>query len=206
MDADERARVVERSLRLEYISLGWNLVETVAGFVAGIAAGSVALVGFALDSVVEASSAAALVWRLRNEGSRHWDVESIERRAVRVVAVAFWVLAAYVGVRAVMDLIGREAPSETVPGIVIAAVSLIVMPVLAARKRMAARALDSRALRADSDQTSLCTYISAFLLVGLGANALLGWWWADAAAALCIAVLAAREGYELWTTEDFCAH
>jgi divalent metal cation (Fe/Co/Zn/Cd) transporter len=173
---------------------------------AGIAAGSVALIGFALDSIVESSSAGVLIWRLRSEDKGVWDVESIERRAVRLVAAAFWALAAYVGVKAVMDLVAQNRPEESLVGIVLAVVSLIVMPVLAAHKRAAARDLDSRAMHADSSQTSLCTYISAVLLFGLGANALLGWWWADPVAGLGIAALAAKEGHELWTTEDFCAH
>ena len=206
MDPRERAGVLRRSLRLEYFSLAWNLLETIVGMAAGLAAGSVALVGFALDSVIESSSASVLIWRLRNEGSAKWDIESIERRAVRLVAIAFWALALYVGAKAVIDLVGGHEPDESVVGIVLAAVSVVVMPILAARKRSAARALDSRALHADSSQTSLCTYISALLLVGLGANALFGWWWADAAAGIGIALLAAKEGHELWTTEDFCAH
>ncbi len=174
--------------------------------VAGIAAGSVALIGFALDSIVESSSAGVLIWRLRNEGSAKWDVESIERRAVRLVAAAFWALALYVGAKAAIDLVGKNEPEESAVGIGLAVVSLVVMPILAARKRLAARALDSRAMHADSSQTSLCTMISAFLLVGLGANAFLGWWWADPVAGLGIAALAAKEGHELWTTEDFCVH
>jgi len=206
MDPDERAHLLEGGLRLEYFSLVWNFLETFVGMAAGIAAGSVALIGFALDSVVESSSAAVLIWRLRNEGSAKWDVESIERRAVRLVAVAFWALAVYIGIKATVDLIGQNRPEESTIGIGLAAVSLIVMPLLASRKRASARALDSRALHADSSQTSLCTYISAFLLVGLVANAWLGWWWADPIAGLGIAALAAKEGHELWTTEDFCAH
>jgi divalent metal cation (Fe/Co/Zn/Cd) transporter len=206
MDPADRAERVHKGLRLEYFSLIWNLLETFVGMAAGIAAGSVALIGFALDSVVESSSAAVLIWRLRSEGKGKWDVETIERRAVRLVAVAFWALAMYVGVKAVLDLIAQNRPEESLVGIVLALVSLIVMPVLAARKRAAARDLDSRAMHADASQTSLCTYISAVLLFGLAANALLGWWWADPVAALGIAGLAAKEGHELWTTEDFCAH
>jgi divalent metal cation (Fe/Co/Zn/Cd) transporter len=206
MDPAQRVQLLRRGLRLEYFSLVWNFLETFVGLVAGIAAGSVALVGFALDSVVESSSAAVLIWRLRSEGSKKWDVESIERRAVRIVAVAFWALAAYVGIKATMDLIGENRPEESSIGIALAIVSLIVMPLLASRKRASARALDSRALHADSSQTSLCTYISGFLLLGLVLNAWLGWWWADPLAGLGIAGLAAKEGHELWTTEDFCAH
>lgn len=201
-----RAAGLRRGLRLEFFSLTWNVLETFVGMAAGLASGSVALIGFALDSVVESSSAAVLIWRLRSEASSRKDVESIERRAVRLIAFAFWALAVYVGGKAVLDLIAQNRPEESAVGIVLAIVSLIVMPVLAARKRAAARDLDSRAMHADSSQTSLCTYISAVLLVGLGANALLGWWWADPVAGLGIAGLAAKEGHELWTTEDFCAH
>lgn len=206
MDPAVRGPILRKSLRLEYFSLIWNFLETFVGMVAGIAAGSVALIGFALDSVVESSSAGVLIWRLRNEGSAKWDVETIERRAVRLVALAFWALALYIGTKAVLDLVARNEPQESMLGIALAVVSVIVMPVLAARKRAAARALDSRAMHADSTQTSLCTSISAFLLVGLGANALLGWWWADPIAGLGIAALAAKEGRELWTAEDFCIH
>jgi divalent metal cation (Fe/Co/Zn/Cd) transporter len=206
MAPEEREARLRRGLLLEYFSLTWNVLETFVGMAAGIAAGSVALVGFALDSVVESSSAAILIWRLRSERSGKRDIEAIERRAVRLVAVAFWALAAYVGIKAVMHLVQQNQPEESIVGIVLAVVSLIVMPVLAARKRGAARALDSRAMNADSSQTSLCTYISGVLLFGLVANALLGWWWADPVAGLAIAGLAAREGHELWTTEEFCAH
>jgi divalent metal cation (Fe/Co/Zn/Cd) transporter len=120
------------------------------------------------------------------------------------VAIAFGALAAYVGSRAVLDLFAASRADESIPGIVLAAVSLIVMPVLAWRKRMVASDLDSRALQADSIQTSLCTYLSGILLVGLVANSLFGWWWADPVAALGIAAFAAREGWELWTTDDLC--
>lgn len=206
MDPEARAVSLRRGLRLEYFSLSWNFLETFIGLAAGIAAGSVALIGFGLDSIVEASSAAILIWRLRNEGSDRWDIESLERRAVRLVAGAFAALATYIAVKAVLDLVSQHRPEESLVGIVLAIVSLIVMPILAARKRVAAKELDSRAMHADSSQTSLCTYISAVLLFGLAANALLGWWWADPVAGLGIAALAAKEARELWTTEDFCAH
>ena len=202
--AGERRASLERGLVLEYLSLGWNLLETVVGIAAGLAAGSVALLGFGLDSVVEASSAGVLVWRLKVEHSRRRTAEEAERRAIRLVALAFFALAAYVGGRAIYDLVTQARPEESVVGIVLAAVSLAVMPLLAWLKRGAARALDSRALQADARQTSLCTYMSAFLLAGLAANSWLGWWWADPVAALAIALLAAREGRELWVTEDFC--
>ena len=205
MDPAERASSIRRALGLEYFSLAWNLLETIVGFVAGIASGSIALVGFALDSVVESSSAAALVWRLRSEGRPGWSSEEIERRAVRIVGWAFIALAVYVAGRSAYDLATEARPDESTVGIALAVVSLVVMPWLASRKRAMAKVIDSRALDADSHQTSLCTFISAVLLLGLVANAWLGWWWADPVAGLGIAVLAAKEGHELLTTERFCA-
>ena len=205
MDPAARAGAIKRALNLEYFSLAWNVLETVVGFIAGLASGSIALIGFALDSVVESSSAGALVWRLRSEGKRGWSAEDIERRTVRIVGWAFVALAVYVGGKAAYDLVTETRPEESLAGIVLAAVSLVVMPWLALRKRAMAKVIDSRALDADSHQTSLCTFISAVLLVGLAANAWLGWWWADPVAGLGIAALAAKEGHELLTTERFCA-
>jgi divalent metal cation (Fe/Co/Zn/Cd) transporter len=199
-----RGRDLDRGLRLEYFSFIWNVLEAIVGMAAGIAAGSVALVGFALDSVVESSSAAILLWRLRSERHGGRPPDEVERRAVRLVAVAFLALALYVGIKSSADLITGARPDESLPGIVLAAVSLVVMPLVAWRKRVVARALDSRSLQADSTQTLLCTYLSAFLLAGLLANALFGWWWADPAAGLFIAGFAAKEGRELWMAEDIC--
>lgn len=204
MDPGTRSHRVAQALRLEYFSLGWNFLETFVGFAAALASGSVALLGFALDSVVESSSAAALIWRLRKE--RHGEVpaEDIERKAVRLVGVAFFGLAAYVGLQAIYDLVTGARPEASRLGIGLAVVSIFVMPILARRKRAMAKALDSRSLKADSGQTTLCAYISVFLLVGLVLNALFGWWWADPLAALGIAAFAAKEGHELWTTDHFC--
>lgn len=195
---------LERALLLEYLSLAYNVLEAAVGMVLGVAAGSVALVGFALDSVVESSSASILIWRLRSELSRRGTSDDLERRSVRLVAIAFFALAAYVAGRSFYDLVTGARPEESIGGLVLAATSVVVMPLLAWRKRVAARNLDSRALHADSRQTTLCTYLSAFLLVGLGANALFGWWWADPVAGIAIAGVAADEGRELWSTEDFC--
>jgi divalent metal cation (Fe/Co/Zn/Cd) transporter len=199
-----RADVLGRGLRLEYFSLAYNLLEAAVGVAAGVVAGSVALVGFGLDSVVESLSAATLIWRLRSERSGRRTSEDAERRAVRLVAVAFFVLAIYVAVKSGVDLLGRARPDESVVGIALAAVSLVIMPALANAKRRAAREMDSRALQADSTQTSLCTFISGALLVGLVANAAFGWWWADPVAGMVIAFVAVREGRELWLAEDFC--
>jgi divalent metal cation (Fe/Co/Zn/Cd) transporter len=203
-DAGSRKADLNRGLRLEAFSISWNVLETVVGLVAGVAAGSVALVGFALDSVIEASSASVLVWRLRSESSGNRSPEEAERRAIRLVAFAFFALAAYVGVRAVYDLVTEARPEESTVGIVLALISLVVMPLLAWRKRVVARELHSRALQADSKQTTLCTYLSAFLLVGLLANSLFGWWWADPAAGIAIALVAVNEGRELWNAEELC--
>lgn len=196
-----RAENLRRGLRLEYVTVAWNILEAAVGLFAGIMAGSIALIGFALDSVVEASSGGILIWRLRSE-SRRGHVEDLERRAIRLVAIAFLALATYVGGRAVWHLLHASRPEESIPGIVLAIVSLIVMPVLARRKSVVASELDSRALQADSTQTWVCMYLSAFLLIGLTANSAFGWWWADPAAGLAIAAFAAKEGLELWNSED----
>lgn len=198
-----RAMNLRTGLRLEYFTIAWNFLEAIVGLIAGIAAGSVALVGFALDSVVEGSSGGILLWRLRAE-KRGANAESVERRAVRLVAIAFFLLAGYVGFRATVSLVTGSQPEDSPVGIVLAIISLFVMPVLARRKESAARKMDSRALQADSSQTMLCTYLSIVLLAGLLANTYLGWWWADPLAALGIAGLAAKEGRELWTTEELC--
>ena len=200
----ERGLDLTRATRLEYISVAYNVVEAAAGIAFGLAAGSVALVGFGLDSVVEASSATILLWRLRAETSGRRTAAEAEGQAVRLVAFAFFALAAYVGVRSALDLATGARPEESVPGIVLATASLIVMPVLARAKRRLAERLDSRSLRADSTQTVLCTYLSAFLLGGLLANSLWGLWWADPVAGLAIAVIASREGIVLWRERDLC--
>jgi divalent metal cation (Fe/Co/Zn/Cd) transporter len=200
----ERGRDLARASRLEYVSVGYNVLEAVAGIAFGLVAGSVALVGFGLDSVVEASSATILLWRLRTEVSGRRTAAEAEGRAIRLVALAFFALAAYVGARSVWDLLTGARPEESIPGIVLAAASLVIMPILARAKRRLATSLDSRSLKADSMQTVLCTYLSAFLLVGLAANSLWGWWWADPAAGLAIAVIAVREGIELWRERDLC--
>jgi divalent metal cation (Fe/Co/Zn/Cd) transporter len=199
-----RRKSLRRGLHLEYFTISWNAIEALVGMAAGLAAGSVALVGFALDSVVEASSGGILLWRLHAEANEGRPAEEVERRSIKLVAIAFLVLAAYVGGRAIFDLWSQDRPEESPVGIGLATVSLIVMPILANRKNVVARELDSRALQADSTQTTLCTYLSAILLCGLMTNALFGWWWADPVAGLGIAAFAAREGHELWTTKDLC--
>lgn len=183
---------MRRGRRLEHLTVGWNVLEAVAAIGAGLAAGSIALVGFGVDSVIESSSGAVLLWRLR-EGGRG---EERERAALRLVGVSFLLLAAYVAFDAVKSLVTREPPEASHVGIGVAALSLIVMPLLARAKRRVAAEINSRALKADSRQTSLCAYLSAILLAGLGLNALFGWWWADPVAGLVMIPVIAKEGIE----------
>jgi divalent metal cation (Fe/Co/Zn/Cd) transporter len=185
-----RARDARQGRLLEYITLGWNVIEAVVAVAAGLAAGSVALVGFGIDSVIESLSGGVLLWRLRH----HEQDEARERLALKLVGVSFLVLASYIALDAGWSLYTREVPEASVVGIVIAALSLVVMPVLARAKSRVAGRLNSRALHADSRQTDLCAYLSAILLGGLLLNALLGWWWADPVAALVMVPIIAREG------------
>lgn len=181
-----------RGLLLEYLTIGWNVLEAVVAVWAGITAGSIALVGFGLDSLIEVFAATVVVWELRGAS------EEREERALRLIAVSFFALATYVTVEAIRDLVvGSEAAGSPV-GIVLAIVSLILMPALAIAKRRVGRAMDSATLVADSTETFLCSYLSAILLGGLVLNATVGWWWADPLAAIGIAYLAAREGLEAW--------
>lgn len=183
---------LRRARRLERLALVWNLVEAIASIGAGWLAGSTALVGFGVDSVIESASGAALLWRLQ-DGERG---EARERVALKLVGWSFLALAAYVAVEAVGGLLRREPPDGSLPGILIAAASLVMMPWLARQKRRVAGRIGSHALAADSRQTSLCAYLSAILLAGLGLNAVLGWWWADPVAALAMVPIIAQEGLE----------
>jgi len=200
----ERARDVRRGVWLEYATVGWNLAEAAVSVAAGVAAGSVALVGFGADSLVEVSSGAVLLWRLRAEARDAGRRERVERRALRLVGVCFLALAAYVAFEAIASLARHEAPEASAVGICVAALSLVVMPLLARAKRRVAARLGSRALASDSRQTDLCAYLSAILLGGLALNALLGWWWADPAAALLMTPLIVREGFEALRGETCC--
>ncbi len=192
-----RQAAVVRGRRLEYVTVGWNSLEAIASIVAGVLAGSIALVGFGLDSVIETSSGAALLWRLSHANERSAERrERAERIALRIVGMSFLALAAYVAFEAGSDLWKREMPEHSIPGIAIAAASLIAMPLLARAKRKVARTLNSNAMRADSRQTDLCAYLSAILLGGLLLNFLLGWWWADPVAGLIMVPIIVREGVE----------
>jgi divalent metal cation (Fe/Co/Zn/Cd) transporter len=198
-----REAMVARGLRLEYFTLGWNLLEALVALVCGVIAGSIALVGFGLDSVVEVSSGSVLLWRLRAD--RHAENrERAERFAVRMVGVSFLLLALYVAGDAIKTLLRRDTPEESIPGIVLAIASLIAMPLLARAKRRVARGLNSGAMQADSRQTDICAYLSAILLGGLLLNAALGWWWADPVAALIMVPFIAHEGIEAVQGKTCC--
>ncbi len=188
----DRHLLARRGRRLEYLTLGWNSLEAVLSILAGLLAGSIALVGFGFDSVIECFSGAVLLWRL-GAGA---GAERREHIALRLVGVSFLALAAYVAWDAASSLWHRDAPHESYLGIAVAAASLGAMPLLARAKRRVARGLNSGAMHADSRQTDICAYLSAILLGGLLLNALFGWWWADPIAALIMVPLIAREGAE----------
>jgi|SRR5438094_341746 len=190
-----RAALVRRSTQLNVATLLYNSVEGVVALVAGALAGSIALKGFGLDSLIELAASLTALWRLRadNDAERR---EGVERLSLRVIGLLFLALAAYVGIDAVKALYSREAPSESIVGIVLAALSVVVMPLLARAKRTVAFQLGSGALAAESAQTSLCAYLSAILLGGLLLNATISWWWADPVAALAMVPIIAREGLE----------
>ena len=186
---------VRRGRQLEYFTIAYNSLEGLASIVAGAFAGSIALVGFGIDSVIEVISGSVLLWRLRG-GQTDEQNERAERLALRIVGVCFLLLALYVLFDSGKSLLRREAPHESIPGIVIAALSVVIMPLLVRAKRRVAVALRSDALRADAMQTQICTYLSAILLAGLALNALFGWWWADPAAALAMLPIIIKEGIE----------
>lgn len=197
-----RAAGVRRGRWLEYLTIGWNSLEAIISIAAGLIAGSIALVGFGLDSLIEVSSGAALLWRLHMDAPERR--ERAERIALKLVGVSFLLLAGYVAFDSAKALIKREAPESSYVGIAIAALSLAVMPLLARAKRRVAAEISSRALKADSRQTDICTYLSAILLAGLILNALFGWWWADPVAALVMIPIIAKEGVEALRGETCC--
>ena len=176
----------------------WMVAEAAVAITAGLAAASIALVGFGLDSVIEMFSAAIVIWQLRGEIAG----QDRETRAVRLIGVTFFALAAYLTVQSIRDLATAARPGHSIPGLAVTAAALIVMPALAVAKRHTGQALGNRTLVADSAETAFCAFTSAAALLGVGLNAWLGWWWADPAAALIIAALAVKEGIECWERED----
>ncbi|MEV0698423.1 cation transporter [Saccharopolyspora sp. NPDC050389] len=199
MDPHRRAVLARRVRWLVAATITYNVVEAVVAISAGTVASSTALIGFGLDSVIEVASAAAVAWQF--SGS---DPEARERAALKVIAVSFFALAAYVTVESVRTLLGAESADHSTVGIALAAVSLLVMPFLSAAQRRAGRELGSASAVADSKQTLLCTYLSGVLLLGLLLNSLLGWSWADPIVALVIAAVAVKEGREAWRGQHCC--
>lgn len=195
----ERKRLGRRAQLLAGASVTYNVVEAAVAITAGLVAGSVALVGFGLDSIVEVSSGLIILWQFR-----HRMPESRERTALRLMAVSFFALAAYVGAESMRALVSGHEPDSSTVGIVLAALSLVVMPFVSWAQRRTGRALGSNAVVADGTQTLLCTYLSAVLLLGLVLNATLGWFWADPLAGLVIAGVAIREGRDAWRGKGCC--
>lgn len=199
-----RTRAIKLGRALQYLTIAWNSAECLVALTAGFVAGSIALVGFGFDSAVEVTSSLAALWRLRNdadEGGR----EAAERRTLRIIGLCFLLLAAYVLGDAAIVLVERRAPDHSRVGIVLAALSMIVMPLLVRSKRRIATRLGSGALEAEARQTQVCAYLSAVLLAGLGLNAGLGWWWSDPVAGLVMVPLIANEGWQALKGRTCCA-
>ncbi len=194
-------QLIRRTRMLAWLGLGWHLVEAAIALAAGAAAGSIALVGFRTDSVVEGLAAVVMLWRFAAPRS---SSEAAETRAQKLIGASFFLIAAYVGVEAARTLIGAHHPEPSWVGIGLAAVALVTMPPLARAKSRVAHRLGSSATHSEGRQNLLCAYLSAGLLVGLGANALLGWWWADPITALVIAGVALYEGREAWRGNACC--
>jgi divalent metal cation (Fe/Co/Zn/Cd) transporter len=201
---DSHASVVRRALHLEYATVGWNVVEGIVAVGAALAAGSVALLGFGVDSFVETASGAILIWRLQAERGAHDDeaIDQLDRRAHRLVGFSLFLLAGYIALDAVGALWTGERPEGSRVGMAVTALSIGAMWRLARAKQRAATALGSRALAADSFQTTACFWLSIITLSGVGLNSLFGWWWADPAAALAVTPLLVREGREAWRGDD----
>lgn len=194
---EDPKRLVRHALALEYLTVGWNVMEAAVAIGAGWIAGSIALVGFGLDSIIEVTAAGMLIWRLRCElECLHPTHAGAEKKALKVVGATFFLLAAYVGYQAVNQLLHRQAPDASLPGLILALASGLLMPFLGLRKRRVARQMGSRALEADAMETMICAYLSLALLLGLGLNAWLGWWWADPVAALVMLPVIIQEGRE----------
>jgi len=198
-----RQAIARRGKHLEYFTIAWNSLEGLVAVVAGVFSGSIALVGFGIDSFIEVTSGVVLLWRMTVDA----DVPTRERNeklSLRIVGVCFLALAVYVGYESISDLVSRKSPEHSVPGILLASVSLIAMPLLSRAKKKVAKELGSAAMHADAKQTDFCVYLSAILLIGLLLNAGPGWWWADPVAALIMVPLIANEGVEAMIGKTCC--
>lgn len=199
--ATERSRLVSRARLLAWTGIAWHALEAAVAIAAGLAAGSIALVGFGADSVVESVAGLIVIWRFAGGRDRS---DAAERRAQRLIGISFFALAIYVVAEATRTLIAADHPDASWVGMALAGITLVTMPLLASAKAGVGERLGSSATKSEGRQNQLCAYLSAGLLVGLGANALLGWWWADPAAALLIAGVAVHEGREAWRGEACC--
>ncbi len=198
-----RQGAAQRGKRLEYFTIAWNSLEGLVALTAGALAGSISLVGFGIDSFIEVTSGTVLLWRMSVDA----DVRSRERNerlSLKIVGVCFLALAVYVGYESVSDLIYKKTPEHSLPGIVLACVSLVVMPILSRAKKKVSQELGSTAMHADARQTDFCVYLSAILLIGLLLNASLGWWWADPAAAIVMVPVIAKEGVQAIKGDTCC--
>jgi divalent metal cation (Fe/Co/Zn/Cd) transporter len=195
-----------RALRLEYFTVGYNIAEGVLSILIGYLSGSIALVGFGFDSGVESISGGLLIWRLKKHGKIDQEEEErIEKRTVKLVGYSFFILGAYVFIEAARKLYLQAVPDPTIAGIIIAALSLIIMPILAKKKLKTAKEINSASLAADSKQTLICAYLSLALLIGLSLNYLFGLWWADPVAALVIVALIIKEGFDTLKEGKLCS-
>ena len=201
VEAAVRLPLERRARALAWLGLAWHAAEFVVAVAAGVAAGSIALIGFGVDSLIEALAGLVVLWLFTG---RRLGSATAERRAQQLVALSFFVLAAYVAVESVRTFVSSDRPDVSWVGIGLAAVTIVVMPPLAVAKRRVGRRLGSAATVQEAEQTQLCAYLSVALLLGLGANALAGWWWADPLAALAIAAIATHEGVESWRGEACC--
>jgi divalent metal cation (Fe/Co/Zn/Cd) transporter len=190
-----RQAISQRGRQLEYFTIAWNSVEGIVAVVAGIIAGSVSLVGFGVDSFIEVTSGTALLWRMSVDAEEH-NRERVEQMTLRIVGACFLALAIYVGYEALSNLIEKKPSEHILPGIILACVSLVVMPLLSRAKRHVAAQLNSASMHADAKQTEFCTYLSAILLGGLVLNAVFGLWWADPIAGLVMVPIIAKEGVD----------
>lgn len=198
-----RRQIALRGKRLEYFTIVWNSLEGLVGVAAGLLAGSISLVGFGIDSFIEVTSGGVLLWRMAVDDDvkrREWN----EKLSLRILGVCFVALAAYLSYESTSDLLNRRAPEHSLPGIILACVSLLVMPVLSRAKKRVSKELGSQAMRADAKQTDFCVYLSAILLGGLLLNAALGWWWADPVSALIMVPIIAKEGIDSLRGEACC--
>jgi divalent metal cation (Fe/Co/Zn/Cd) transporter len=191
----DRQGVAQRGKRLEYFTIGWNILEGLVAVVAGALAGSISLLGFGIDSFIEVTSGTVLLWRMSVDADA-LKRERNEMFSLRIVGVCFLALAIYVVYESASDLVSRKAPEHSIPGIVLACVSLVVMPVLSRAKKKVATSLGSLAMHADAKQTDFCVYLSAILLIGLLLNTMLGWYWADPLAGLIMVPIIAKEGFD----------